>query len=237
MTPVRPPPSREPSAGPGDVSAPILSIDEVLPVTVAVVATGGLLVLGAATGQLNWQVYAAVVAVGIVGATMLHLHVGLSRLTIWGLVIFGISHVAGGMVPVGGGTLYQWWLVDDLVRYDNLQHAWGFGFVGRATWEALRARLAPLDDDLPTVALWVVVLGATAFGGVNEIIEYGLTLTLAATNVGGYDNTARDLVANLAGGLLVGAYTRQRVAMHQRAAQHADVHAEPPVADEPSIAR
>jgi hypothetical protein len=47
------------------------------------------------------------------------------------------------------------------------------------------------------------VLGATGFGAVNEVAKYVLTLTLSATNVGGYDNTARDLVANLAGGVLI----------------------------------
>jgi len=108
------------------------------------------------------------------------------------------------MVPVGGGILYQVWLLDGVVRYDNLQHALGFGFVGRATWEALRHRLRPTSDDLPRVAFWIVVLGATGFGAANEIVEYVLTLTLETTNVGGYDNTARDLLANLAGGLVLG---------------------------------
>jgi uncharacterized phage protein gp47/JayE len=107
--------------------------------------------------------------------------------------------------------LYQWWLVDGVVRYDNLQHAWGFGFVGLAVWEVLRSRLAPREEDVGRVAAWIVVLGATAFGAANEILEYVLTLTLAETNVGGYDNTARDLVANLVGGVAVGVWTARRI--------------------------
>lgn len=177
------------------------------PVTVAVVATGALLAVGIRTGQLNWQVYAMVMVLGAVGVTALHLHVGLSSLTIWGLVLFGVGHVAGGMVPVGEGILYQRWLVDGLIRYDNVQHAWGFGFVGRAIWEALRRRLAPAPSDVPGVAFWLVLLGATAIGAVNEVVEYALTKVLPQTAVGGYENTARDLVANLTGGLLVAAWT------------------------------
>jgi hypothetical protein len=173
--------------------------------------------VGIATGQLNWQVYAAVMILGVTGVVALHVRVGFSELTLWGLVGFGLGHLAGGMVPVGDGILYQWWLVEDLLRYDNLQHAWGFGFVGRATWEALRPRLVPRDEDLPFVAFFVVVLGAAGLGAVNEVLEYVMTLVLAETNVGGYDNTARDLVANLVGGVLVGGWTaRSLTSRHPR---------------------
>jgi hypothetical protein len=183
---------------------------QVAPVGVLVAGTGGLLALGIATGQDNWPVYAAVLLVGAAAVSALHVRVGLSALTIWGLVAFGLGHLAGGMVPVNGGILYQLWLIDGALRYDNLQHAVGFGFVGRAIWETLQHRLAPSDDDRPAVAMWIIVLGASAAGAVNEIAEYLLTLVLPEHQVGGYDNTARDLVANLVGGLTVGSWTRRR---------------------------
>lgn len=37
------------------------------------------------------------------------------------------------------------------------------------------------------------------FGGLNEVIEFFLTLTLPETNIGGYINTGWDLVSNLDG--------------------------------------
>ena len=37
------------------------------------------------------------------------------------------------------------------------------------------------------------------FGGLNEVIEFFLTLTLPETNIGGYINTGWDLVSNLVG--------------------------------------
>jgi hypothetical protein len=187
-------------------------------IVATVVGTGALLGVGIATGQLNWPVYAAVMALGAAGAVALHVRVGFSEATLWGLVGFGLGHLAGGMVPVGDGILYQWWLVEDLLRYDNLQHAWGFGFAGRATWEALRPRLAPRDEDLPFVAFVLVVLGAAALGAANEILEYVTTLLLVETNVGGYDNTARDLVANLVGGGLVAGWTARSVRPGERRA-------------------
>lgn len=109
----------------------------IVPYGVGLIATAALLTLGIATGQPNWQVYLVVLLLG--ASVVVHLQVRLTRLTVWGLVLFGVGHVAGGMAPVGDGVLYQYWLIDGVVRYDNLQHAVGFGFVGRATWEALRS--------------------------------------------------------------------------------------------------
>ena len=185
--------------------------EQLVPVVLLTTGTAGLLALGIVTGQDNWAVYALVVGAGAAAVARLHLRVGLSTPTIWGLVAFALGHLAGGMVPAGDGILYQLWLVDGVLRYDNLQHAVGFGFVGRAIWEALQHRLAPAARDRPAVAMWIVVLGAAAAGAVNEIAEYLLTLVLPEHQVGGYDNTARDLVANLLGGLAVGRWTSHRI--------------------------
>ena len=185
--------------------------DHLWPVAMLVAGTVVLLTLGIATGQDNWPVYAVVVLGGAAVVTRLHVRGGLSTATTWGLVAFALGHLAGGMVPVGDGVLYQLWLVDGVLRYDNLQHAIGFGFVGRAIWETLQSRLAPSERDRPGIAMWIVVLGAAAAGAVNEIVEYLLTLVLPEHRVGGYDNTARDLIANLLGGLAVGWWTRRQI--------------------------
>lgn len=209
MTRSRPPPT---ALGDPAISRAARIAELIVPYGLGLVATAALLTLGITTGQPNWPVYLVVLLLG--ASVVVHLQVRLSRLTVWGLVLFGVGHVAGGMVPLGDGVLYEYWLIDGVLRYDNLQHAIGFGFVGRATWEALERRLAPLADDLPVVAVWLVVLGASAFGAVNEIVEYVLTLTLESTSVGGYDNTARDLVANLVGGILLAWVTGGQVRRH-----------------------
>lgn len=176
--------------------------DGLLPLAVTATGTAAGVAVGMARGAANWPVYLAVIVLGAAVATAVHLHAHLSRSTLWGLVVFALGHVAGGMVPIGDEVLYQQWLVEPVLRYDNVQHAWGFGFVGRATWEVLRRRLGPAAAD-PIVGGTVIVLGAIALGAVNEIVEWIMTLTIPGTDVGGYDNTARDLVANLVGGLFV----------------------------------
>ena len=47
-------------------------------------------------------------------------------------------------------------------------------------------------------------------GAVNEVLEFAYTLAVADTQVGGYQNTGRDLVANLLGGLTAGVYEVRR---------------------------
>lgn len=176
--------------------------------TAATVGAG--LAIGAANGRDNWPVYLVVLLLGAVLVIALHLRYHFSLATRIGLAVFALGHVAGGMLTVGDDILYRWWLLEPIVRYDNIQHAWGFGFAGRAMWEVLESRLGA-ESRTPRIAWWIVVLGAGAIGAANEIVEWILTLTIPGTDVGGYDNTARDLVANLAGGSLVGLWTARRI--------------------------
>src|SRR5687767_2122734 len=84
--------------------------EQLAPVAVLVAGTVVLLSLGIATSQDNWPVYAVVVLGGAAVVTRIHVRLGLSTPTIWGLVVFALGHLAGGMVPVGDGVLYQLWL-------------------------------------------------------------------------------------------------------------------------------
>lgn len=165
------------------------------------------LAVGSASGRPNWPVYLAVILLGGVLAAILHARYGFSHFTLGGLVVFALGHVAGGMIPVGEGVLYEVWLLEPVVRYDNLQHAAGFGVVGRAAWEIMRRRVPALD---PVVTWCLIVAFAIAAGAVNEIVEWVMTLTIPGTDVGGYDNTARDLVANFLGGMVVASLTARR---------------------------
>jgi hypothetical protein len=75
-------------------------------------------------------------------------------------------------------------------------HAIGFGVAAIACWETLVA----ID---PTVALTsgtavLVALMGMGVGAANEVVEFAAS-HLFASNVGGYENTGWDLVANLLG--------------------------------------
>ena len=47
-------------------------------------------------------------------------------------------------------------------------------------------------------------------GAFNEVIEFAATHLLRATEVGGYQNTGRDLIANMLGGAAAGVVAARR---------------------------
>lgn len=53
----------------------------------------------------------------------------------------------------------------------------------------------------------LIVLDGSGLGAANEILEYVMTKVIANTNIGSYDNTARDLIANFAGTAVVALVT------------------------------
>lgn len=112
-----------------------------------------------------------------------------------GLAVWGFMHMAGGLAPVDAGILYQVQLLP-VLRYDQLTHAVGFGFAGLAVAEQFR----PWMPGAPRAAVVTTVfLGGVAIGGINELLEFLLTRVVSDTNVGGFENTGWDLVANTVG--------------------------------------
>jgi hypothetical protein len=169
-----------------------------------------LLTVGFASGKSQTVVYAVFMATlfGLVIAA--DLRVRFSRGVLWGLAVWGLLHMCGGLVPVGGGrVLYEVWLLP-VVRFDHVVHAIGFGFAGLACWEAAR-RAAP-GAFTGRGAVLVVVLGGCGLGALNELVEFLITRVVADTNVGGYENAGWDLLANLVGCLAAGLWAASRSA-------------------------
>ncbi len=169
--------------------------------------------------------YFTVMCVLIAGVTTVHLRVRLHVGALWGLSIWGLAHMAGGLMPIpqswpiNGEThvLYNWWLVPGYLKYDQVIHAYGFGLVTWICWQGLRgifhAQGITLARPSPGL-LTLCVAAGMGFGALNEVVEFIATITLPGTNVGGYVNTGWDLVANLIG-CLVAACVVFLVAAHR----------------------
>jgi len=126
---------------------------------------------------------------------------------LWALSLWGLAHMAGGGVPVGDGVLYSWVILPlvgsgelTILKYDQVVHAYGFGVTAWMLWHLL-VRHFPATAGTAT-ALTYPALGAMGLGAVNEIIEFLAVLAVPDTNVGGYYNTALDLVFNAAGAIV-----------------------------------
>lgn len=123
---------------------------------------------------------------------------------LWALTLWGLAHMAGGGVPVGGSVLYNAILIPisgegemRLLKYDQLVHFYGFGVTA---WllAHLMVRHYPMLRGTWTISVYPA-LAAMGLGAVNEIIEFSAVLLVPDTNVGGYLNTALDLVFNALG--------------------------------------
>ena len=138
------------------------------------------------------------------GLTLLVCHLerrfSLGTGVLWGLALWGCVHLAGGVIPLGGDrTLYNAVLGVDLLRFDRLVHAFGFGFATLACGKVLRHWLPAGRLGLAPAVM--IVLAGLGVGALNEIVEFFATLVLPDTNVGGYVNTGWDLVFDLLGGV------------------------------------
>jgi uncharacterized membrane protein YjdF len=138
-----------------------------------------------------------------------------SPLVLWGLALWGLLHLCGGLLPIplsitepdSTQVLYNMRLAPFLPKYDQFVHALGFGFGAIAAYEALSKHLGfkvPVNFSIGAT----VFLIACGLGAVNEIIEFVAVLVMPETNVGGYVNTGWDLVSNATGALLAILYLK-----------------------------
>jgi uncharacterized membrane protein YjdF len=126
---------------------------------------------------------------------------------LWGLTIWGFMHLCGGNIRVDDAVLYNLMIfpvVDapyHILRYDQVVHTLGFGVATLVCHHLLKPFLR---DGIRTWVLlsFLIVLMGSGLGAINEVLEFLAVVSVPDTNVGGYENTALDLVCNLLGALL-----------------------------------
>lgn len=159
-----------------------------------------------------------VVTVLLLGPVVVRLDraVGFSDVVALGLTGWAVGHLAGGLIELDGDrVLYNAVLVPHL-RYDNAVHFVGFGVGGIAVWEWLSSVHIPGRQWTPVAAGVAVCLFGMGLGAFNEVVEFAVALNVEESNVGGYLNTGRDLVANLLGAAVAGVIVARRVTRRGR---------------------
>lgn len=193
--------------------------------TLPIVAGNALYLLAALAWSLahgNVEFLAYIFVVLLIAAVIFRIHrrQALQPALLWCLSAWGLLHMAGGLVTVPAGwlagddtpVLYNLWLIDKVLRFDQFVHAWGFGITTWLCWEILRNML-PADDTAPTLGkMTLCVAAGMGFGALNEVVEFTVTLLVQETNVGGYFNNSMDLVFNLFGAVLAAVIIRWRYA-------------------------
>ncbi|MCB1063819.1 MAG: DUF2238 domain-containing protein [Verrucomicrobiae bacterium] len=161
-------------------------------------------------GNGEFVFYILVMLIIIGAVAWVHHQVGFSAGLLCGLCGWGLLHMAGGLVPIptswhtglDQGVLYNLWFIPQRLKYDQVVHAFGFGVTTWLCWQCLSVAFHSRSGTTLLPSLGLMVLCAAAgmgFGALNEVVEFFATLLLPSTNVGGYENTGWDLVANLVG--------------------------------------
>jgi hypothetical protein len=157
----------------------------------------------------NWEFVLYIAVVLGLGLFILAIRrrAGFTTGLLWALSLWGLLHVIGGLVPVPynwpiAGTkrvFYSWWIIPDLVKYDNPVHAYGMAVATWACWQGLRTATGLRAPTAGTLA--IAALAGIGLGALNEVVEFIATLFLE-TNVGGYRNTGFDLIYNTIGAVI-----------------------------------
>lgn len=129
-----------------------------------------------------------------------------NKIGLWGFNAWLLAHLLGGLATIKGVRLYDLMIFNlvgdpyNILKYDQVIHFFCYVVIGILMHDVMKT-LVTKDADKTT--LWIVtVLAASSVGALNEVIEFISVIFLnAADAVGGYTNTAIDMVANLLGAI------------------------------------
>ena len=114
-------------------------------------------------------------------------------------------HLAGGLLPSptpGAPIFYETWLVDGVLKFDQVAHAAMSGVVTLAAFQLLDHLLDPDRAPAGTRAL-LAMLVAWGFGAANELFEFLSSLRFDDSHAGDLTNAGWDLAFNTAGSATV----------------------------------
>jgi putative membrane protein len=156
-------------------------------------------------GNYEFLFYSAVLLVLLGVLYVLSRQFQLSALGLWGMNLWLLSHLAGGMGSIDGVRLYDVVLIPltgapyHLLKYDQLIHVYCYLVIGLLAFEVvsqLLSRASVLSASLCAVCV------ACGIGSLNEVLEFAAVVVVGSTGVGDYINNAIDLVANLLGAMM-----------------------------------
>ena len=171
------------------------------PARALVAALAAATAFSAARGDRRILAYLAVVLVVTAGLHRAHRLRPFPPVLQWAAVGCAALHLAGGLLP-GDPVFYETWVVEGVVKYDQLVH-----FTISATLTAVARHVLGrwLEAAPPALLVAMAVLVANGFGAGNEVFEFLSALRFADAYVGGFENAGWDLVFNAFGSLTAGA--------------------------------
>jgi len=154
--------------------------------------------------EFLWYVAVLVFFFLLIGLTLRRS--GFDYVILWGLSIWGLLHMAGGGIIANGDVLYALPLIPlidtgefVILKYDQFVHFFGFAVATLVVHHLLKPYLH--DGTNWKVVYPILIAAGMGLGALNEIVEFVAVVTVPDTGVGGYFNTALDLVFNTFGAM------------------------------------
>ncbi len=177
-----------------------------LPYLLSFLLAGLLIVLALVLQNYEFLLYAVTVTALVLILYQTNRYFEFVPIGLWLFNLWLILHILGGLAAFRGVRFYDLILIDlvgepyHLLKYDQLVHFYCYVVISILMWSVVRKIASPQAN--PAVVFVVNVLAASSIGALNEIVEFAAVVLFGAAGVGGYTNTAIDLVANLLGAIL-----------------------------------
>jgi uncharacterized membrane protein YjdF len=162
----------------------------------------------------EFVIYVGVIIVCLALIYLTFLKVRYSTATLLGLTIWSLMHMAGGAVYINNVRLYDIILIPlsqtyPILRYDQVVHIFGFAAATLTMFDLLRPLLKENLQHFVALSV-VVVMAGLGVGAFNEIVEALVSAIVPSSGVGGYLNTALDLISDLIGAALAMVFIKLR---------------------------
>jgi len=155
-------------------------------------------------GNYEFVTYAIFVILAIALVAFTDKHFNYSSIGLWAFSIWTVLHMFGGSLDIKGTRLYDVMLFNIvgepylILKYDQVVHLFCYVVISMLLYSILNNYVKRMSLG-PSVFL---VLASTGVGAINEIIEFATVVFFHTAGVGGYENTALDLVFNFVGAII-----------------------------------
>jgi putative membrane protein len=179
----------------------------VLFLTIAYVIGFGIYYLMAKNYEFMWYIVIMIFLIGLM--IKLHSKFEFSNGVLIGASIWGLMHMLGGSLMIGGKRLYSYMIWDlnvvdfagtPIFKFDQFAHFYCYIVVTLILFYIFRAYLDFKKMNWFAVSVLLVFAGM-GVGALNEIFEFLPVLFLEETGVGDYFNTMWDIVFNTLGAI------------------------------------
>jgi uncharacterized membrane protein YjdF len=160
----------------------------------------------------EFMIYVGAIIVCLILVCVSFFRITYSYATLTGLTIWSLMHMAGGGFYINGVRLYDMILIPlsqtyPILRYDQVVHTFGFAAATLTMFDLLRPLLKENLQHFIALSV-VVVMAGLGVGAFNEIVEALVAAAIPQSGVGGYVNTALDLIADFIGAILAFAFIK-----------------------------